>query len=55
MVPLKTYQNVRENTLVEYFIPKNIKTAKIQITSLNGKVLGMLNIPEVGKTEFILV
>ncbi len=40
-----------ENTLVDYFIPADVKNAKIQVTAVDGKVIGIINIPEVGKGQ----
>lgn len=41
----------RENTLVNYFIPNTAKNAHIQVTSVDGKVLGTVNIPEKGQGQ----
>ena len=32
-----------ENTLVDYFIPADVKNAKIQVTAVDGKVIGIIN------------
>lgn len=40
-----------QKTVVKYFIPANIKTAKIQVTAADGKVLSILNLSEKGKGQ----
>ena len=40
-----------ENTLVDYFVPANVRNAPIQVTSLDGKVLGKVTITETGKGQ----
>ncbi len=41
----------RENTLVDYFVPANVQNAHIQVTSVDGKVLGQVKITEMGKGQ----
>ena len=40
-----------QNTMIEYFISKEVQDAKIQITSTTGKVLGTVVINEIGKGQ----
>ncbi|MFK7982424.1 MAG: T9SS type A sorting domain-containing protein [Saprospiraceae bacterium] len=41
----------RENTVVDYFVPADVKNAHIQVTSVDGKVLGQVKITELGKGQ----
>ena len=41
----------RENTLVDYFVPADVQNAHIQVTSVDGKVLGQVKITEMGKGQ----
>jgi len=43
-----------ENTIVNYFIPKDVQNAKIQITTVDGKIVDQVNIMEVGKGQVII-
>ncbi len=40
-----------QNTLVDYFIPMDVQQAYIQVTSQDGKVLGKVQITEMGKGQ----
>jgi len=40
-----------ENTLVDYFLPESVKNAYIQVTAVDGKVVGTLKIQEKGKGQ----
>lgn len=41
----------RENTMVNYFIPNTAQNAHIQVTSVDGKVLGIVKIQEKGQGQ----
>lgn len=43
-----------QNTVVQFFVPENIQDAKIQITALDGQVLGKLNISETGQGQLTI-
>lgn len=40
-----------ETTLIDYYLPQNVQNAKIQVTALDGKVLGEVFIREKGKGQ----
>ncbi len=41
----------RENTLVDYFVPAEVQNAHIQVTGLDGQVLGQVSITQKGKGQ----
>ena len=41
----------QENTIVDYVLPANVNNAYIQVTGLDGKVLGKVAITETGKGQ----
>jgi len=43
-----------ENTIVDYFVPVDVKNAYIQVTSLDGKILGQVKITEMGKGQLTI-
>lgn len=43
-----------QNTQVEYFLPANVQQAKLQVTSVDGKVLAIFPIEKVGKGQVII-
>jgi len=40
-----------ETTLIDYYLPENVQTASIQVTSLSGQVLGAVQILEKGQGQ----
>lgn len=40
-----------QSTLIDYFLPENVQQASIQITALDGKILGQVNIDKTGKGQ----
>lgn len=38
-----------ETTLIDYYLPRNVQNAKVQVTTLGGKVVGEVKLPEKGK------
>ena len=41
----------RENTIVDYFVPADVQKAHIQVTNVDGKILGQVSINEMGKGQ----
>lgn len=43
-----------QNTIVDYVIPSSVTDAKIQVTSLDGQIIGIVKIDEIGKGQVII-